>query len=599
MPEAASWSSVGRDYARAWRSSFAPRVRLAATCAHLAMRPRRRGIVAARPATLARLAHPWRARRGQGAPGRGRRADCFYRNNQCACIAHRTQPWSPRMNTEDASTFDVLREVIAKDHGLAPDTLHPDTPLAELTIDSLALIELIFTLEDRFNVAADNVPADLPTLGSVADVHRWPAHGRRCGWHRGRARSRRADACRRTTRRTPRPTRGGDRHRHHVAARQRRGGIFRRAARGTLRHSTRSKRRLPPACRAASRRRSTSMRPRISRRPSCACWTVSASSRCWPQHRRWRVPALQLDDGRQRSRAGVFVGTGMGGGHTTDDGYHALYADGASRPAKPFTVLMAMQNAAAAWIGIDHGFGGPNLTFSTACSSSAVAIGEAWRRIRDGEVDVALAGGSEAPLTFRHAQGVGSAAHPGQRGSATMPRHRASRSRRDRSGMVLGEGAAMLVLEDWEHARRRGARISRRTARLRPVHRQRPHHPAHGRRPGARDATRARVRRPVRRRDRPHQRARHRDRRPTMPPRPPRSSRCSANARYGIPDQRDEVHARPSAGRRRRGGTGGHPAGAGTRRVAAHHQPRCSRIRNATSTTSARARAASPASRWR
>ena len=73
------------------------------------------------------------------------------------------------MSTQDASTFDVLREVMAKDHGLAPETLQPETPLADLTIDSLALIELIFTLEDRFNVVANNVPADLPTLGSVAD----------------------------------------------------------------------------------------------------------------------------------------------------------------------------------------------------------------------------------------------------------------------------------------------------------------------------------------------------------------------------------------------------------------------------------------------
>lgn len=73
------------------------------------------------------------------------------------------------MNATDASTFDVLCEVIAKDHGLDPTTLAPGTPLAELTIDSLALIELIFTLEDRFNVVAENVPADLPTLGSVAD----------------------------------------------------------------------------------------------------------------------------------------------------------------------------------------------------------------------------------------------------------------------------------------------------------------------------------------------------------------------------------------------------------------------------------------------
>ncbi len=73
------------------------------------------------------------------------------------------------MSSDDASTFEVLREVMAHDHGLAPETLHPETPLADLTIDSLALIELIFTLEDRFNVVANNVPADLPTLGSVAD----------------------------------------------------------------------------------------------------------------------------------------------------------------------------------------------------------------------------------------------------------------------------------------------------------------------------------------------------------------------------------------------------------------------------------------------
>lgn len=73
------------------------------------------------------------------------------------------------MSIDDASTFDVLCEVLAKDHGLDVGSLTPDTPLAELTVDSLALIELIFTLEDRFNVVADNVPADLPTLGSVAD----------------------------------------------------------------------------------------------------------------------------------------------------------------------------------------------------------------------------------------------------------------------------------------------------------------------------------------------------------------------------------------------------------------------------------------------
>lgn len=66
-------------------------------------------------------------------------------------------------------TFDALREIIAHDHALPPDTLTPDTLLASLKIDSLSLIELIFTLEEKFDVQADKVPQDLPTLGSVAD----------------------------------------------------------------------------------------------------------------------------------------------------------------------------------------------------------------------------------------------------------------------------------------------------------------------------------------------------------------------------------------------------------------------------------------------
>ncbi|MES2859585.1 MAG: beta-ketoacyl-[acyl-carrier-protein] synthase family protein [Pseudomonadota bacterium] len=165
---------------------------------------------------------------------------------------------------------------------------------------------------------------------------------------------------------------------------------------------------------------------------------------------------LQLD-ASERSRAGVFVGTGMGGGHTTDDGYQALYANAATR-LPPFTVLMAMQNAAAAWIGIEHGLSGPNLTFSTACSSSAVAIGEACRRIRDGEADVMLAGGCEAPLNFGTLK-AWEALRTLASEDVQDPAASCKPFARDRTGMVLGEGAAMLVLEDWERAQRRGARI--------------------------------------------------------------------------------------------------------------------------------------------
>ncbi len=165
---------------------------------------------------------------------------------------------------------------------------------------------------------------------------------------------------------------------------------------------------------------------------------------------------LQLD-AQARARTGVFIGTGNGGGHIIDDGYHALYADGTTR-LPPFTVLMAMQNAAAAWIGIEHSLSGPNLTFSTACSSSAVAIGEACRRIRDGEVDVMLAGGSEAPLNFGTLK-AWEALRTMANEDPSDPSASCKPFARDRSGMVLGEGSAILVLEDWEHARKRGARI--------------------------------------------------------------------------------------------------------------------------------------------
>jgi beta-ketoacyl-acyl-carrier-protein synthase II len=156
------------------------------------------------------------------------------------------------------------------------------------------------------------------------------------------------------------------------------------------------------------------------------------------------------------SRAGVFVGAGAGGAETTDDGYYTLYADNSDR-VKPFSVLMAMNNAAAAWIGLEYGWTGPNLTYSTACSSSAVAIGEAARRIAHGEADVMIAGGAEAPLNFGTLK-----AWDALKTLASEDKEDPSASckpfAKDRSGLVLGEGAAMLVLEDWEHLQRRGGR---------------------------------------------------------------------------------------------------------------------------------------------
>lgn len=162
-------------------------------------------------------------------------------------------------------------------------------------------------------------------------------------------------------------------------------------------------------------------------------------------------------DTADSSRVGVFLGTGMGGAHTADDGYRTLYGEQSDR-IKPFSVLLAMNNAAAAWVGLEYGITGPNLTFTTACSSSAVAIGEAAMRIRSGITDVMIAGGTEAPLWLGpmkawEALRTIATEDPTNPGASCKP------FSKNRSGMVLGEGAAILILEEWEVAKARGANI--------------------------------------------------------------------------------------------------------------------------------------------
>jgi 3-oxoacyl-[acyl-carrier-protein] synthase II len=159
----------------------------------------------------------------------------------------------------------------------------------------------------------------------------------------------------------------------------------------------------------------------------------------------------------QRDRCGVCVGTSLGGAATTDAGYEIAYARRAER-VQPYSVIAAMSNAPAAWIGIEHGLSGPNLTYSTACSSSAVALGEAARRIQCGDADVMIAGGAEAPLAFGvllawDALRVLAVVDPTDPATSCRP------FSANRTGLVLGEGAAFLVLEQWEHAQARGAMI--------------------------------------------------------------------------------------------------------------------------------------------
>jgi 3-oxoacyl-[acyl-carrier-protein] synthase II len=165
---------------------------------------------------------------------------------------------------------------------------------------------------------------------------------------------------------------------------------------------------------------------------------------------------IEFDDDLRR-RSGVTFGTGMGSARALEETFTQVMLRDPDR-VRPLTVLKVMNNASAGHIAMQYGFGGPDLTYSCACSSSAVAIGEAFRQIRHGYADVMIAGGAEAPLTFTLFK-----SWDAMRVLAPADRAHPSASCRpfakNRAGLVLGEGAAMVVLEEYELARRRGARI--------------------------------------------------------------------------------------------------------------------------------------------
>jgi nodulation protein E len=164
---------------------------------------------------------------------------------------------------------------------------------------------------------------------------------------------------------------------------------------------------------------------------------------------------LQLRD-EERPRFGVVTGTGMGGATTFESGYYKLFAEHATR-LHPFTIPKIMHNAATSQICMDFGAQGPALTTATACSSSGHAIGEAFHLIKFGMADMMLTGGTEAPITFGMIRSWESvrvlAPGNGDPSKACRP------FSLDREGLVMGEGAAMFMFEELEHAKQRGARI--------------------------------------------------------------------------------------------------------------------------------------------
>jgi 3-oxoacyl-[acyl-carrier-protein] synthase II len=153
---------------------------------------------------------------------------------------------------------------------------------------------------------------------------------------------------------------------------------------------------------------------------------------------------------------GVFIGSGIGGFITIEREHKALL-DGGPRRISPFFIPSAIINLAAGQVSIRFGAKGPNLATCTACSASAHAIGESYEIIRRGDATAMIAGGSEAAITPMSVGGFGA-----MRALSTRNDEPARASRpfdRDRDGFIIGEGAGVVILEELEHAKRRGAPI--------------------------------------------------------------------------------------------------------------------------------------------
>ncbi len=155
-------------------------------------------------------------------------------------------------------------------------------------------------------------------------------------------------------------------------------------------------------------------------------------------------------------RSGVILGSGIGGLNEIEAQHGRLVQKGPDK-VSAFTIPKLMVNAASGYISIQYGLRGPNTAVATACASAANAIGDAFRTIIHDEADIMITGGTEAAVTPMGIAGFSNMKALSERNDDPP---RASRPfDRDRDGFVLGEGAGLLVIEELEHARRRGARI--------------------------------------------------------------------------------------------------------------------------------------------
>jgi 3-oxoacyl-[acyl-carrier-protein] synthase II len=157
-----------------------------------------------------------------------------------------------------------------------------------------------------------------------------------------------------------------------------------------------------------------------------------------------------------RTRFGVMIGSGIGGLYSMEEEAHRLADRGPSR-VSPFTIAMMISNMASGMVSMEYDLRGPNMCIVTACATANNSIGEAWRIIKFGDADAFIAGGAEATITPLGIAGFASMKALSCRNDD--PTKACRPFDKDRDGFVMSEGAGIVVLEEYEHARQRGARI--------------------------------------------------------------------------------------------------------------------------------------------
>lgn len=162
-------------------------------------------------------------------------------------------------------------------------------------------------------------------------------------------------------------------------------------------------------------------------------------------------------DGMDLDRIGVIIGSGIGGMWTNWEQQNNLIEENNPRHISPFFVPMLISDIAAGHVSIMHGFKGPNYATTSACATSAHALGDAMMLIERGDADVMLAGGAEAAICPMGVAGFNSARALSTRNDD--PKTASRPFDKDRDGFVMGDGGAVLVLEELEHALKRGATI--------------------------------------------------------------------------------------------------------------------------------------------